>query len=100
MAWTHVAGTYRTSTRETKIYINGENAPLSSDSQQLKIGANARVDALSPDWGCANIGDFQNKRPLDGYLDDFFIFKCELMDFEIKELYQTGSFKRHGIPVP
>lgn len=98
MTWTHIAGTYRTSTRESKIYINGERTRLSS--QKSKIGASARIYALSPEWSCANIGDFQNKRPLDGYMDDFFIFKCELMEFEIKELFQTGSFKKHEIPVP
>ena len=83
-----------------KIYINGENGKLSTNSQLTKFGSNARVDALSPDWGCANIGDYRNERSLDGYIDDFFIFKCELLASEITDLYQSGSFKRHGIPVP
>ena len=98
--WTHVAGTYRTSTRRAKVYINGESTRFSSNSQLLKFGSDARVEDLSWDWACANIGDYKNERPLDGYVDDFFIFKCELMDLEIKELFETGSFKRHGIPVP
>lgn len=83
-----------------KIYINGENERLSTNSQLSKFGINARVDALSPDWGCANIGDYRDERSVDGYIDDFFILKCELMAVEIMELYQTGSFKRDGIPVP
>lgn len=98
--WTHIAGTYRTSTRVAKIYINGENGKLSTNSQLKKFGSNARVDALSPDWGCANIGDYRNKKSLDGYIDDFFIFKCELLPLEITELYQSGSFKRQRIPIP
>ena len=98
--WIHVAGTYRTSTRMAKIYINGKQVKLSVNSQLSKFGKNARVDGLSPDWGCVNIGDYKNERPLDGCLDDFFIFKCELMALEIVDLYQSGLYKRHGIPAP
>ena len=98
--WTHIAATYRTSSRIANIYINGENEKLYKNSQLTKFGKNARVDGLSPDWGCAYIGDYKNERPLDGYIDDFFIFKCELMSLEVKDLYQSGSFKRHGIPLP
>lgn len=99
-SWTHIAGTYRTSTRIAKIYVNGENTKLSTNSQLSKFGGNAAIDGLSPDWGCANIGDYKNERSLDGYVDDFFIFKCELMATEIKVVYETGSFKRQVIPMP
>jgi len=75
--WTHVAGTYDSSTRLAKIFIDGiiRNMTLSSGCD------------LSRDWAThAGIGNHLKHRPLRGSIDEFRIYNYALRPDEIKAL--------------
>ena len=89
--WYHIAGTYRLSSGEAKLYINGKMSNEGKAKKQVK-----------PDdqWTCADVGSSKDKKPVQGYMDEFRIFKCALLPQEISELYSKNAFKKFVIPRP
>jgi len=75
--WTHVAGTYDSTTKQAKIFIDGiiRNMTFSSGCD------------LSRDWAThAGIGNHLKHRPLRGSIDEFRIYNYALRPDEIKAL--------------
>ena len=50
-------------------------------------------------WKCANLGSPKKEKPLKGIMDEFRIFKCELLPEEIMDLYSKNAVKRYQIPL-
>ena len=49
-------------------------------------------------WKCANLGSSPKEKPLQGIIDEFRIFKCELLPQEIMDLYNKNTVKKFRIP--
>jgi len=60
-------------------------------------GANNSAQAQ---WKCANLGASNKEKPLQGILDEFRIFRCELLPDEIMDLFSKNSVKKYRIPYP
>jgi len=80
--WTHIAGTYNSSTGFANIYINGE-------IRNHSVGNGY----LSRDWGGeAKIGNTKMNRPLEGLIDEFRLYNYALSPEEIKALFEKCKF--------
>lgn len=99
--WYHIAGSYRASTGRSRLYINGALANETKVATTLRRsavpGANNSAQAQ---WKCANLGASNTEKPLQGILDEFRIFRCELLPDEIMDLYSKNSVKKYRIPDP
>lgn len=98
-SWYHITGTYRHTTGRARLYINGL---LSNEAQLLTISKRSAVPKLSntthAQWKCANLGSSKKDKPLQGIMDEFRIFKCELLPQEIMDLYSKNTVKKFRIP--
>lgn len=54
---------------------------------------------MQAQWKCASLGASKKENPLQGIMDEFRIFKCELLPEEIMDLYSKNSVKRFEIPL-
>ncbi|XP_068759953.1 uncharacterized protein [Montipora capricornis] len=99
--WYHIAGSYRASTGRSRLYINGALANETELPTTLRRStvpdANKFAQAR---WKCANLGAPNMEKPLRGILDEFRIFKCELLPEEIMDLYSKNYVKKFRIPFP
>ncbi|XP_020904162.1 uncharacterized protein LOC110242504 [Exaiptasia diaphana] len=89
--WYHIAGSYRLSNGEAKLYINGKM------NKETKVEGKLKAD---DNWTCADVGSSQDKKPVQGIIDEFYIFKCALLPQEISELFSKNQFKKFLIPTP
>ncbi|XP_031571474.1 uncharacterized protein LOC116305654 [Actinia tenebrosa] len=92
--WYHIAGTYRLSTGKARLFINGKI------SNETKTSKPQSTPKLNDNWKCADMGNPSAKKPVEGILDEFYIFKCELLPEEISELFSKNEFKKFKIPRP
>lgn len=56
-------------------------------------------NSMQAQWKCASLGASNIEKPLQGIMDEFRIFKCELLPEEIMDLYSKNSVKRFEIPL-
>jgi hypothetical protein len=92
--WYHIAGTYRLSTGKARLFINGN---ITKETKSV----NPKFPPKSDDqWACADMGNPKDKKPLEGLLDEFYIFKCGLLPEEISELFSKNEVKKFDIPRP
>ena len=99
-SWTHIATSYHLKKNVPSIYINGQTAQNDGTSFIQYHDSVPDRDKTKMDWACAQLGDAGAKRPLEGVIDEFYIFKCALLPGEIKDLLMKNSFKRVSIPKP
>jgi len=99
--WYHIAGSYRLSNGRARLYINGALA------NEIKLVTTPKRSAVpvannstQGQWKCANLGTSKKERPLQGIMDEFRIFKCELLPEEVMDLYSKNSVKRFRVPLP
>lgn len=99
--WYHIAGSSRVSTGRSRLYINGALANETIVATTLRRsaipGANNSAQARGK---CANLGASNEEKPLQGILDEFRIFRCELLPDEIMDLFSKNSVKKYRIPYP
>ena len=97
--WYHITGSYRQTTGRARLYINGL---LSNELQLPTTPKRSAVpipsNATQAQWKCANLGSSTKEKPLKGIMDEFRIFKCELLPEEIMDLYSKNTVKRFRIP--
>lgn len=97
--WYHIVGTYRVSTSKARLYINGV---LSNELKLPTIPKRSAVplpnNSTQAQWKCANLGSSKKEKPLRGIMDEFRIFKCQLLPEEIMDLYSKNTVKRFQIP--
>lgn len=97
--WYHITGTYRQSTGRARLYINGllsnEVLPSMTPKRSAVPKPNNTTHAQ---WKCANLGSSPKEKPLQGIIDEFRIFKCELLPQEIMDLYNKNTVKKFRIP--
>lgn len=81
--WYFVVGTYNSTTKEARIFVNGieEGSVTLSGTIATPTG-----DIYFGAGFFSGLGNY-----LDGYIDESFIFNRELSDSEILELYNSGS---------
>ncbi|KII73405.1 hypothetical protein RF11_09123 [Thelohanellus kitauei] len=80
--WTHVTGTYNSSTGIAQIYIDGK-----------PVNRTYGPGKLSKDWTClAHIGGRCNNKALMGFVDEFRIYNYALNSQEVKELFSKCKF--------
>jgi len=91
--WLHYAGTYDKESGRAILYINGQvvsqvNVPSGTD--------------IAGDWGDgARIGlNIDSNRPFTGLMDDFFLFKRELSQSEIKKVIHGEGWPYASSPSP
>ena len=82
------------------IYINGRAAQNDKHSFVQHRDSVPNMEKVKMDWGCARLGDAGAKKPLEGRIDEFYIFKCALFLNEIQDLFMKNSYKRVSIPRP
>ena len=87
------------SASRARLYINGVL------SHELKLSTIPKRSAVplpnngaQAQWKCANLGSSKKAKPLRGIMDEFRIFKCELLPEEIMDLYSKNTVKRFQIP--
>ena len=98
--WYHIAGSYRASNGRARHYINGALANEIKLTTTLKRTAvPVPNNSTQAQWKCANLGASKKEKPLQGIMDEFRIFKCELLSEEIMDLYSKNSVKRFEIPL-
>ena len=99
--WYHIAGSYRVANGRARLYINGvlanEVTPVTTPKRSAVPAPNNSTHAP---WKCANLGASKKEKPLQGIMDEFRIFKCELLPEEIMDLFSKNSVKRFRIPLP
>lgn len=97
--WYHIVGTYRVSASRARLYVNGI---LSNELKLPTIPKRSAVplpkNSTQAQWKCANLGSSKKEKPLRGIMDEFRIFKCELLPEEIMDLYSKNTVKRFQIP--
>ena len=97
--WYHITGTYRQSTGRARLYINGllsnEVLPSMTPKRSAVPKPNNTTHAQ---WKCANLGSSPKEKPLQSIIDEFRIFKCELLPQEIMDLYNKNTVKKFRIP--
>jgi len=91
--WLHYAGTYDKESGKAILYINGQvvsevDVPRDTD--------------IAGDWGDgARIGlNIDSNRPFTGLMDDFFLFKRELSQSEIKKVMHGEGWPYASSPSP
>ena len=86
-------------TSKARLYINGV---LSNELKLSTIPKRSAVplpnNSTQAQWKCANLGSSKKEKPLRGIMDEFRIFKCELLPEEIMDLYSKNTVKRFQIP--
>ena len=97
--WYHVVGTYRVSSSRARLYINGL---LSNELKLSTVPKRSAVplpsNSTQAQWKCTNLGISKKEKSLRGIMDEFRIFKCELLPEEIMDLYSKNTVKRFQIP--
>lgn len=88
------------STGRARLYVNGI---LSNELKLTTIPKRSAVpipkNSTQAQWKCANLGSPKKEKPLKGIMDEFRIFKCELLPEEIMDLYSKNAVKRYQIPL-
>lgn len=98
--WYHIAGSYRKANSRARLYINGRLANELILATPLKRTAvPVPNNSMQAQWKCASLGASRKEKPLQGIMDEFRIFKCELLPEEIMDLYSKNSVKRFKIPL-
>lgn len=99
--WYHITGSYRASIGRARLYVNGA---LANETKLVTAPKRSAVpvpnNSTQPQWKCANLGASKKEKPLQGIMDEFRIFKCELLPEEVMDLFSKNSVKRFGIPWP
>ena len=101
--WYHIAGSYRAANGRARLYINGvlanEVKPVTTPKRSAVPVPN---NATHAPWNskCANLGSSKKEKPLQGIMDEFRIFKCELLPEEVLDLFSKNAVKRFRIPLP
>ena len=98
--WVHITGSHRVSTGRARLYINGKLIKEVNSTKPTKQSAPTGMAADLPSWQCAGLGARDQPQAPEAVIDEFYVFKCELLKDEIQDLYTKNSVKRFRIPRP